>query len=103
MAVRSLPGFFIYGGVKMKKEETITREKAIEGHKGGGSMNKTVPYSSFNDLYNRFTLTITKIKKLSEMTCDDEAVVIMDMVEDILAAEHKKIDKIREKALKAQV
>jgi len=59
---------------------------------------ETVNSGLFDDLYNRFTLTIEKIKKLSEMTCDSESVVIMDIVEDILTAEREKIDEIWEKA-----
>jgi len=32
------------------------------------------------------------------MTTDDEGVILMDIVEDILTAEHEKIDEIWEKA-----
>jgi len=59
---------------------------------------ETVNSGLFDDLFNRFTLTMEKIKKLSEMTCDSESVVIMDIVEDILTAEREKIDEIWEKA-----
>lgn len=61
-------------------------------------MKKEVSSEFFNDLYDSVTLTFSKIRKLSEMTTDDDAVTIMDIVEDIMTADLKKMDEIWEKA-----
>jgi len=61
-------------------------------------MSKNVNFELFDDLYSASTLMISKIKKLSEMTCDNEAVAIMIIVDDIIAAGEKNMDEIFEKA-----
>ena len=63
-------------------------------------MKNEISYELFRDLYDSATLTFSKIKKISDMTTsfDDDAEVIMDIVEDLMAAGLKSMDEIWEKA-----
>jgi len=50
------------------------------------------------DFYDSVTLTFSKIQKLSEMATENEAVEIMDIVEDVITVGLKRIDEIMKKA-----